>query len=108
MKPTMAWIASPLLVIPLIFAGAACDQVAPPLEQLPLRDTLRADPDVVAALPDDARQQLAVRFQAARVADTGDDAIDDADRATPDVLVARADRARASRGQDAQVTGAIA
>jgi hypothetical protein len=39
---------------------------APPLDQLSLRDALLARPEVIAALPPQAQQRLAERFEAAR------------------------------------------
>src|SRR5262245_46503746 len=44
---------------------AACDG-APPLESLPLRDALGADPAVILRLPPEARRALAERFEVER------------------------------------------
>jgi len=91
---------------PCLLLAAACGEIAPPLDQLPLRDTLRADPQVVAALDDGARQNLADRLLLMRGGEIGDDAVDDP-AAPPAELVARLDRARERRGLDALVAGAI-
>lgn len=92
--------ASPLLLL------AACGEIAPPLEQLPLRDTLRADPEVVAALDDGARRSLADRLLLTPVSEATADPVDDPG-APPQELVGRLDRARERRGQDALVTGVL-
>lgn len=93
----------------MLLALAGCDDGAPPLDQLPLRDALRADPAVIAGLTDDARQRLATRLEAAR---TGDDASDpvagDPGETQPAVLMTEVDAARAQRGGDALVVGTIA
>jgi hypothetical protein len=91
---------------PLLLLAAACGEIAPPLEQLPLRDTLRADPEVVAALDDGARQRLADRLLLTAGSLTGSDPVDDPG-APPPQLVARLDRARERGGQDALVTGVL-
>ena len=83
-----------------------CGDEAPPLDELPLRDALRADPAVVAALPDDARSRLAARFLAAEGADDGADAV--APPGSPAAAVSLLDRARAERQADALIVGEIA
>ncbi len=92
----------------LLLALAGCDDGAPPLDELPLRDALRADPAVIATLSDEARLRLAARLEAAR---TGDDASDpvagDPIATQPAVLVTEADAARAQRAGDALIIGAI-
>jgi len=87
----------------LIFIG--CGDGTPPLDELPLRDTLRADPAVVAALGDSARQRLAPRFEVAVMEDATSDAV--ADRPTPASEVTSLDEARALRAADALVVGTI-
>ena len=87
----------------LVFVG--CGDGTPPLDELPLRDTLRADPAVVAALGDSARQRLAARFEAAVTEDTTSDAV--ADRPTPASEVTSLDEARVRRAADALVMGTI-
>jgi hypothetical protein len=113
MRPRLASAtASPLFLDPRLLARllplsltffllAACDQIAPPLEQLPLRDTLRADPEVVAALSDGARQNLGDRLLSARRAESASDLIDDPAAPPPEVL-ARFDRARERSGREAR------
>jgi hypothetical protein len=92
----------------LLVALAGCDDGAPPLDELPLRDALRAEPAVIATLSDDARQRLAARLEAARAGDDSGDAVT-SDPATtqPAVLVSEADAARAQRSGDALIVGAI-
>jgi hypothetical protein len=83
-----------------------CGDGTPPLDELPLRDTLRADPAVVAALGDPARQRLAARFEAAVTEDATSDVL--AERATPASEVRSLDEARGRRAADALVVGTIA
>jgi hypothetical protein len=84
-----------------LFLFVACGEIAPPLEQLPLRDTLRANPEVVAALDDGTRQRIADRLLLMRGSETAaDESLDDL-ATPPQELVARLDRAREQRGQDA-------
>lgn len=92
----------------LFVALAGCDDGAPPLDELPLRDALRADPAVIAALSDDARRRLAARLEVARAGDDSGDAVT-GDPATtqPAVLVTEADAARVQRSGDALIVGAI-
>jgi hypothetical protein len=78
----------------------------PPLDELPLRDALRAEPDVVAALPDDARARLAARFQAEGAGDTASDPVE-AGALAASPLVAQADVARQHRSADALVIGLV-
>jgi hypothetical protein len=86
----------------LVLVG--CGDGTPPLDELPLRDTLRADPAVVAALDDSARRRLAARFEGA-----ADDATSDviADGPTPAAEVTSLDEARGRRAADALVVGTI-
>ena len=87
----------------LVLVG--CGDGTPPLDELPLRDTLRADPAVVAALDDSARQRLAARFGAAADDTTSDVSTDGP---TPAAEVASVDEARVRRAADALVVGTIA
>ena len=92
----------------LLVALAGCDDGAPPFDDLPLRDALRADPAVIAALSDDARQRLAARLEAARtVDDSGDPIAGDLATTQPALLVTQADAARAQRSSDALIVGTI-
>jgi hypothetical protein len=98
----------PIAFALLLAALAGCDGGAPPLDELPLRDALRADPAVIATLSDDARQRLAARLEAARTGDDSDDAVaGDPATAQPVVLVTEADAARARRSGDALILGTI-
>ncbi len=90
----------------LLLTVVGCAGAAPPFDELPLRDTLRAEPDVVAALPDDARARLGARFQAAGAGDTSSDAIAVAG-ATGARLAAEVDGARQARAADALVVGLV-
>ncbi len=116
----------------LLVTIAGCAPAAPPFGELPLRDALRADPEVVAALPDGERGRLAARFQAAAAADTAADAVDQAGTlegllgapattppgdaqlrqgetaGAPAALVDGLDRARQRRSADALVIGVVA
>jgi len=89
----------------MVLAGG-CGDEAPPLDELPLRDALRADPAVVAGLPADARSRLAARLQAAQTADETSDAVETL--ASPAETVTSLDAARSRRQADALIVGAIA
>src|SRR5690348_3088579 len=89
----------------LFITLGGCGSGAPPFDELPLRDTLRADPEVVAALPGEARLRLAARFESAGAADTGADPVEAA--STPAAAVAQVDVARQHRAADALVIGTI-
>jgi hypothetical protein len=84
---------------------AGCASGGPPFDELPLRDTLRADPEAVAALPDESRARLAARFQAAGAADTAADPVEAS--AAPAALLAQVDLARQHRSADALVVGIV-
>lgn len=88
----------------VLFAG--CGQGPPPLDELPLRDALRADPEVVAALSDDARARLAARLDTARARDTDADDVAGAGE-DPATLVAAVDRARTERHAEPLIVGLI-
>jgi hypothetical protein len=91
-------------LLPLLVIGCGGD--APPLDELPLRDALRADPAVVASLEDVARERLAARFEAARNDDCTADEV--ASAATAATEVTALDDARARRSADALVVGQVA
>lgn len=95
------------ITLALLVLTAACDQGSPPFDQLPLRDALRAAPEVIAALPQPARVQLAVRFESARTKDAVIDRLEESPVGTPVTLVAALDRVRQRRQSDAIVTGVI-
>ena len=96
------WLSIGLSTVALV----GCGDGTPPLDELPLRDTLRADPAVVAALGDQARQRLAARFEAAVTEDATSDAL--AERPTPASEVTALDEARMRRTAEALVVGTIA
>ena len=85
---------------------AGCAGGGPPFDELPLRDALHADPEVVAALPDDARARLASRFQTAGARDTASDPVETL-AVVPSLLAGDADTARQRRSADALVIGLI-
>jgi hypothetical protein len=93
------------LLLGLLSLAVGCGD-GPPLDELPLRDSLRAEPAVVAALPASVRAQLAARLEAARAADGGSDPV--AAATDPGSLVGALDEARARRSADALIVGAIA
>jgi hypothetical protein len=90
----------------LVVSLAGCGADPPPLDELPLRDTLRADPDVIAALSDAARARLASRLEAARAADDGTDEIGAA-REAPAALVTALDLARERRKAEPLLVGLV-
>ena len=85
---------------------ASCDQ-APPFDQLPLRDTLRADPEVIASLPEPARIQLATRFEGARAKDVTIDTLATSEGSTPAALVVALDGVRQRRLGEALIVGLL-
>jgi hypothetical protein len=89
----------------LLVLLAGCGEGGPPLDELPLRDALRADPEVVAALPDDARARLAERLETARKSDATADPLDET--GPPALLVAALDRARERRGREPLLLGEL-
>ena len=102
-RPRFGWLSMGLSTLVLV----GCGDGTPPLDELPLRDTLRADPAVVVALGDSARQRLAARFEAAATEDAASDAVAVADRPTPASEVTSLDEARLRRAADALVVGTI-
>ncbi|WP_437289580.1 hypothetical protein [Sorangium sp. So ce406] len=90
-----------------VAALGACGAETPPYDDLPLRDALSAAPEVLAALPDEALHDLAVRLEEAHRAAGGETAIADAEIASVPALVRSADAAREDRGEDAIVLGAL-
>src|SRR5207237_1768216 len=101
--PRASLLFSLLLGLPSLAVG--CGE-GPPLDELPLRDSLRAEPAVVAALPADARAQLAGHLEAARGGDSGSDPVGAG--TDPRTLVGALDEARARRSADALIVGAVA
>ena len=94
-----------LWLVVVVLGG--CGEGPPPLDELPLRDALRADPEVVAALTDGARATLAARLEAARAGDAvADDVGTGAEE--PAAQVAALDLARARRSGGPLIAGVIA
>ncbi|MGK3996241.1 hypothetical protein [Sorangium sp. So ce1024] len=90
-----------------VAALGACGVETPPYDDLPLRDALSAAPEVLAALPEGALHDLAVRLEEAHGAAGGEAAAADAEIASVPALVRSADAAREERGEDAIVLGAL-
>lgn len=91
----------PLLVL------AGCDQGEPPFDELPLRDALRADPAVLATLPDAARARLASRFEDAREGDSIVDHFSDDPSEACELRVFNVDRTRQARQAEPLLLGLI-
>jgi len=97
---------SKFLAVALLGMLGGCGDNAPPYETLPLRDALRAAPEVIATLPEESRRELALRLQ-------------EAERVEPETLtfapetlnleplVSAADSVREGSGKDALVLGEI-
>jgi hypothetical protein len=91
----------------LVVLALGCGEGGPPLDELPLRDALRAEPAVVAGLPPEARTRLAARLEAARKVDLTSDRLG-AGTPTPEALVGALDRLRVERQADPLLAGIIA
>lgn len=65
MKKPINWRQKRLPALALLGLLSGCGEEAPPYDVLPLRDTLQANPEVIAALPLDTRREIARRFQEA-------------------------------------------
>ncbi|WP_437488099.1 hypothetical protein WME75_08090 [Sorangium sp. So ce1014] len=94
-------------VLLAISALGACSAETPPYEGLPLRDALSAAPEVLAALPEEALHDVAVRLEEAHRAQEEETAIPGAEIASVPALVRSADAAREELGEDAIVLGAL-
>ncbi len=94
------WIATTLVLV-------GCGQDAPPYDDLPLRDALRAAPEVVASLSFENRQDLARRLDAAGFAEDGATTLDLPDTVTIDSLSRVADEVREDQGHDALIVGEV-
>ena len=90
------------LALGSLIALGACSAADPPFAELPLRDALTADPEVLAAMPEEARRELGERFEEARRGQRGAEPVDGGDGA-PGSLVRLVDEERAARGDDALV-----
>ncbi len=84
-----------------------CEQGPPPFEELPLRDALHADPDVVASLSDSARVTLAARFEAARAKDDRTDEVATGEAGLPIAMVAALDGVRVRRKAEPLAVGIL-
>jgi len=91
----------------LVALAIGCGEGGPPLDELPLRDALRATPQVVAGLPAEARTRLAARLEAAGAFDGTTDRLEDAASAA-ETLVGALDRLRMDRQADPLLVGIIA
>ena len=88
--------------------AVGCGEEAPPYDALPLRDALRAAPEVMASLPKETRRDVAQRLEEAGLAPVDEkQAIPPPELATIDALASAADEAREEKGEDALVLGAI-
>jgi len=110
--------------------GVGGCEAAAPFDEWPLREALGADPQAIAALPDDARRRLAARFEDARVrpeppsthaadatraadathasdATRAGDATRASDATSAAELVRALDGARAAERRDALIVGAL-
>ncbi|MDI3289578.1 hypothetical protein [Polyangium sp. 15x6] len=95
-----------LFVTALLATG--CGEEAPPYDALPLRDALRAAPEVMASLPKETRREVAQRLEEAGIAPVEERlVIPPQDVATIDALAGAADEEREEQGKDALVLGAI-
>jgi hypothetical protein len=88
-----------------LFIG--CGEGGPPLDELPLRDALRAEPEVVAGLPPAAKAGLAGRLEAARLSDVTTDHLEN-EAASSAALITLLDRTRERRLAGPLMVGAIA
>src|SRR5262249_31004835 len=85
----------------------ACADEAPPFDDLPLRDALGADPEVIAALPREAERALGERFESTRKGESEAEEVQPDASGTPAALVRDADAAREERGEDALVAAIL-
>jgi hypothetical protein len=88
----------------LLLAG--CDP-SPPFDQLPLRDALCADPEVIASLPETSRIQLGTRFEGARENDVTIDRFATSNASTPATLVVVLDGVRQRRRGESLIVGLL-
>lgn len=95
-----------LLAIALLGAVAGCGDDTPPYEVLPLRDALRAAPEVMASLSHDARHDLALRLSNAQQVEP-ETVTFSPESLSLEPLVTSADAVRESSGKDAFMLGAM-
>jgi hypothetical protein len=101
------WTKTKAAWIPAVLLLAGCGQDAPPYDDLPLRDALRATPEVVAGLSFETRHELAERLDAAGRNDDGTMTFGLPETVTIDTLARVADEAREDQEQDALIVGEI-
>ncbi|HRI65415.1 MAG TPA: hypothetical protein PK156_14300 [Polyangium sp.] len=95
-----AWIFTALAVV-------GCGSEEPPYDELPLRDALRAAPEVVASLSFETRRDLAQRLDAAGFDQDGTAPFALPKEATVESLAQVADEAREEQGQDALILAEV-
>ena|GEM_PF-2900014 len=88
----------------LVGCGA---ESSPPFDVLPLRDALRAAPDVMANLPEASRAELAARFEEAERSSEAPLAFALPEVPTVDNLVSSADKLREASEKDALILGEL-
>jgi hypothetical protein len=99
------WASAASIATAWVLAG--CGQGAPPYEELPLRDALRAAPEVMATLPLETRRELAERLDAAGLDQDGATKLEVSESANIDSVARVADELREDQGQDALVMGEV-
>ncbi len=92
-----------------LVVGGCVAEPTPPLGQLSLRDTLSAEPTVVASLPVDERTELARRFEVARAETHAPETVGGAGivAATTDEQLVAVDDLRKKRGVDAMIAARL-
>ncbi|MDI1448258.1 hypothetical protein [Polyangium sp. 6x1] len=88
--------------------STGCGEEVPPYDALPLRDALRAAPEVMASLPKETRREVASRLEEAGIAPVEERLVlPPRDITTIDTLASAADEEREEQGKDALVLGTI-
>jgi hypothetical protein len=91
----------------LLLFLASCEEGPPPFDELPLRDALRADPAMIASLPEAARSKLATRLETVRTSDVAIDHVGENETEAPTTMVAALDHARQHRQAEPLMVGFI-
>lgn len=107
MKTDGAWATTKAGWCAVAFVLSGCGQDAPPYDDLPLRDALRASPDVIAGLSYDTRRDLAMRLDNAALEQETESTLTVAENASIDALADVADEAREDLESDALVIGEV-
>lgn len=107
MRTRVLWSVAGIAIFVLVFSVAGCGDEPPPFDELPLRDALRAQPDIIAALSDASRQRLAARLEAERVRDTSLEQVLLDEAATPGTRLVAVDVAREKARREPLMVGAI-